>query len=277
MSLRTRLFVAATVTAFAAPSVSFAQSCVAADEAARRCLIDPTVTSTTVIPAVAGYVSAPVVAAARYLGGIAYFQSEFYFFQGFGGPGFNVLNPLANPANYTYLGGKPENSSIIDPPGPWIALPGVYSPTQEMVFGIRVRTSDYAPIPTYTTDWYFTGFGPSRNFPGRFSQNGDFDYGFSNVFLGGTAPVSDQQLVSGLRAPSPAGWTNPWQLGNGYFNFGSAKAILGFEDNRGFSDGDFNDAVIALDFSTVPEPSSMALMALGLGAIATLARRRRKE
>lgn len=277
MSPRSLFAAASLLGVLGLPAIASAQTCAAVDEVAHRCLIDPTVASTTVRAAATGVGSGAtqIVAAARYLGGISYFQSEFYFFQAFNPATFNFANPLANPN--TLLGGKPEGSSIIDPPGPWISLPGVYSATQELLFGIHVRTSDLAASPTYTSDWYFTGFGDTRNYPGRYSQNGDFDYGFANLFLGGTAPVGDQMLASGLRVPSPAGWTNPWASGNGYFDFGSAKAILGFEDNRGYSDGDFNDAVIALDFRTVvPEPSSVALLALGLGATAAYARRKRK-
>lgn len=277
MSVRIRAQLALLAAGLLAPQLASAQTCSPADQAAGSCLIHATPASTTVSASAVGVAGSPVTVAARYLGGIAYFQSDVYFFQGFFNSGFNQFNPLANSADYTFIGGKPEDASTITP-GPWISLPGSYASSQELVFGLRVNTYDF-DTKTHTIDWYFTGYGWARqNNSGRVSQDGTWDEGFANVFLNGGAPVSDQS-TNGLRNPAPASWTGQWNPGNGYFGPGGADAIVGWEDNRGWSDGDFNDAVIALDFNTntVPEPSTVALMVVGLSVIAGAARRRRNR
>ena len=275
MSVLIRAQLALLAAVLVVPRLASAQTCSAADKLAGSCLIHATPASTTVSASAIGVAGTPVTVAARYLGGIAYFQSDVYFFQGFFNSGFNQFDPLANSANYTLIGGKPENQSTTTP-GPWISLPGSYPSTQELVFGLRVNTYDFS-AKTHNIDWYFTGYGYARqNNSGRASQDGSWDEGFANIFLNGGAPVSDQS-TSGMRSPPPASWSGQWNPGNGYFGAGGADAIVGWEDNRGWSDGDFNDAVIALDFATVPEPSSVALVAVGLVAMATAARRRRNS
>ena len=273
--IRAQLVLLATI--LVVPRLAAAQTCSAADKLAGSCLIHATPASTTVSASAIGVAGSPVSVAARYLGGIAYFQSDVYFFQGFFNNGFNQFDPLANSANYTLIGGKPENQSTITP-GPWIVLPGSYASTQELVFGLRVNTYDFN-TKSRNIDWYFTGYGYTRqNNSGRVSQDNSWDEGFANIFLNGKAPVSDQS-TNGTRNPPPASWSSQWNPGNGYFGTGGADAIVGWEDNRGWSDGDFNDAVIALDFNTnvVPEPSSIALVAAGLAAVAGIARRRRQQ
>lgn len=279
MPRHTRLFICALSTALSAARVLSAQTCTPAAATAGQCFIPSTMASTTVTGQTVGVGSGatPVVVAARYLGGIAYFKSDFFFFQGFFNNGFNVANPLANAADYTLIGGKGEGagSTIIDSPAPWIALPGVYSASQELVFGLRVNTDNFNG--THQTDWFYSGYGSGRNAIGRYDGiSGIPQLGFANLFLGGSAPVSDDAL-GGLRAPSPAFWTAVYNPGHGYFDGTGANAVLGFEDNRWASDGDFNDAVIALDFATVPEPASLALFALGIGITAVVMRRRRKR
>ncbi len=278
MSSRLRVPLLLLAASLMAPQVASAQGCSAADKAAGLCLIPSSPTSTTVTAAAAGVGQGgtPVVAAARYLGGIAYFQSDVYFFQGFFGSGFNPFNPLVNAADYTYIGGKPENSSTINPGSPWVQLPGVYASTQELVFGLRVNTYDFN-TQTHTVNWYYSGYGWVRqNNNGRATQDGNFELGFANVFLNGGAPVSDELVFgSGNRAGAPATWTSAWSNGGGYFG-GPSDAVLGWEDEAGWSDGDFNDAVIALDFATVPEPGSVALVGLGLAAVVAAARRKRQ-
>ncbi len=284
MSLRHRTLFAVAAALLSSPALLSAQGCNPVDAANNSCFIDPTPAQSTVTAAGVGFVSGgfPVQVAARYLGGIALFQSDVYFFQGFFGTGFDLLNPLSNTADYTLVGGKPYNSSPVHAPGasPWIALPGTYLSTEELVFGIRVQEAGVADR------WYYSGYGAygyDRNPNCRNSQPGGpaCSTAYANLFLGGAAPDSDSDPNNNnLRYGTPAPWTAAWNTGNGYYD--GTDALLGFEDEGGWSDGDFNDALIALDFSqvrpsVVPEPSSIALVAAGLALTVGAARRRKRK
>ena len=57
---------------------------------------------------------------------------------------------------------------------------------------------------------------------------------------------------------------------------GASEYLLGYNDSfRG--DTDFDDMVVRLSVSPVPEPSTYALMLAGLGVLGFVARRRRSN
>lgn len=129
---------------------------------------------------------------------------------------------------------------------------------------------------------------------------------FSNIAINGQGQQIQFAICSGAPAPTSfAGCTNPLR---GPFTTGPAatnvrtltgtqwnaeqatiapngattnyNTVFAFEDqasNAQFYDGDFNDVVFATSLSTtIPEPTTVALMAFGMLGLAAAARRRRQ-
>jgi hypothetical protein len=61
-----------------------------------------------------------------------------------------------------------------------------------------------------------------------------------------------------------------------YTMLGAYDLVLGFNDGLAV-DGDYDDLVVGLRLSPIPEPESYALMLAGLGAIGFMARRRQRR
>jgi hypothetical protein len=65
-------------------------------------------------------------------------------------------------------------------------------------------------------------------------------------------------------------------LGSGATRSGATSYLLGYNDSfRG--DADFDDLVVRVSVSPIPEPSTYALMLAGLAAVGFVARRRRSS
>jgi len=102
---------------------------------------------------------------------------------------------------------------------------------------------------------------------------GPLNFTFADVFMG-TAIGNGQNLgdfTSYAVLGSFAGAVfTPFTLGGAY------DLILGFNDGLRV-DSDYDDIVVGLKVSAIPEPEMYALLMAGLGAVGFIARRRRKS
>jgi hypothetical protein len=102
---------------------------------------------------------------------------------------------------------------------------------------------------------------------------GPLNFTFTDVFMG-TSIGNGQNLgdfTSYAVLGSFAGTVfTPFTLGGAY------DLILGFNDGLRV-DSDYDDIVVGLKVSAIPEPETYALLVAGLGAVGFLVRRRRKS
>ena len=134
---------------------------------------------------------------------------------------------------------------------------------------ITVSTTSYFGL------WIDT-FDPASS-PNRFISTSYQCAQAPSLIPGGCSTGASQQHVlfnpnAGLNGTSTGFNVNS----GGYAYAGSGQYYVGMEDNATIaSDFDYNDVIISV--SSVPEPSTYALMATGLAALFGIARRRRAQ
>lgn len=271
-ALRRSAFGLAAVSTLALPfHTAQAQYCSSADAAAGICLILPSAVQATPRASSFGFPgSANMRVFAAALGGISYYSADLYAFAALP----DVLNPFAT--QNVLLGSKGIGGSIT-PATSWTQLPWAVTGADELFFGIRAdEVVDWADPSVTRSLWIFSGW--NNNAFARYDQAGHGSQAFSLVF-GGVGPVGDQIDITdpnSSRQPTPAAWqTANIATPNGALST-SRTFLVGFEDNPGWSDGDFNDFVLAVNVSTVPEPTTLLLVGGGLLALGAAARRRRR-
>ena len=166
--------------------------------------------------------------------------------------------------------------------GTWtIDLIGQMAGAVPTVWGIVTSTGEYiayagSPMTVTTTSgfalWIDT-FDPASN-PNRFNSLG-MQCQNDVIFPIGCAASTQQHAVFNPNA-GLNGTTNGFVVESGFALLGSGQYYVGMEDNAtNASDFDYNDVILSV--SSVPEPSTYALMATGLVALFGIARRRRAQ
>lgn len=163
----------------------------------------------------------------------------------------------------------------------WASLPSFTSGTFGQISVSGPATVTYSFVGSesgYDTSLFaqfFGRFGTATESAGSaivgvVNEGGALDFSFNDGHAGGTA--TNAQASSFTAATNPSFVI----LGSNLSLSGASEYLLGYNDSfRG--DADFDDMVVRLSVSPVPEPSTYALMLAGLGVLGFVARRRRSK
>lgn len=187
-------------------------------------------------------------------------------------------------AQVTYTGGEaPATLSAYDPDGPAGTLTptpvsGVADATIDTTAGNLVATFlgfEANDLDSYT---FALASGTLTNHDALGASisglvgDGALNFAFADLFTGTTVgnggnpgPYTSYSVLGSFMG----GVFTPYTLGGAY------DLILGFNDGLKV-DADYDDMVIGLRVTPVPEPETFALMLAGLGAIGFIGRRRKK-
>lgn len=102
---------------------------------------------------------------------------------------------------------------------------------------------------------------------------GALNFSFTDTFTGTT--VNNGGAVTPFTTYVVLGTYTVAGVFTPYTDGGLYQVVLGFNDGLAV-DADYDDLVVGLNVSAVPEPESYALMLAGLGAIGFIARRRKQ-
>jgi hypothetical protein len=204
-----------------------------------------------------------------------------------GGGSSSIMQVLYG-SNYTLLNGTAAGAaayqSFVNTAGVNVAATVKYAGNNNTVGYFKAgvtgpASTAFTPIQTITTNGFVTSPTTVMLSPGATGSPFSFGLYTVNPPGGGTASAyysqnQNQTGVTGLTDQGSSGFNHVaiFQIGGA----GSNTFALAFEDAPGGGDKDYNDLVVQVQFLSVPEPSSLAIAALGAIGFIGFGLRRRK-